>query len=634
MKKVNIILILIVGLVAAVPVSGAPQGIETSTVEVSAPAATIYYVSSSVGNDAWSGTLPEPNPGGTDGPIQSVSAATDLINAAQPGDQILFRRGDTWYSNINVHPTGTSGSPVVIGAYGVGGRPVFDHASTGNVLSVTGDTAAYIRFENLHLTTSAAPGNRPIGIFLYDGDPLTYPHHITFTGMLIENTMHGVTAYANDLTIENSTIRNNYKIPAAGESGHSQGAYFAGDRLVLRNNVFENNGKMDSWFDHHIYLSHITDVLIEGNDIGAGPDGIKVRSCHNVVIRGNHIHDTVWAGTSAGGDLTGGGENRNSTNILIEGNRMHGMSTGIVISDQSGGSNLASDNITIRNNLLYDWYHTPGMAGDWAGMLTVTSTPVQNVSIYNNVIWGDSNASMVEIMNDTMAGSILKNNIIHTTNPSIPLVRIGTGPLANMDLDHNLYYRTDGGTLIEERDGAGDYTSLGVFRGIYPAQEVHGQEGDPVLTDPGGGDFHLTAASVLAIDLGAAISGGAAYDFDGVPRPAGLGWDIGPYEFLPALALQAMPGHQSIDLSWEVNITLPLTATWQITYVGPPGDQPSPITGVSSEIRGYTLTGMTNYVPYTITLQAISGASPILTDTVSVRPTDIKLYLPAVIKWP
>ncbi len=218
-EKVKIILPLLLMLGSAVSVSNASQGSETQPETYERAAATIYYISNSLGDDSWSGTLPDPNPGHTDGPKQSVSAATTLINAAEPGDQILFRRGDIWHSDINVHPTGTSVAPVVIGAYGTGDLPTFDHASTGNVLSVTGDEAAYIRFENLHLTTSAAPGDRPIGIFLYDGDPVTYPHHITFSGLLIDNTMHGVTAYSNYLTIENSTIRNNFKIPAGGRVG-------------------------------------------------------------------------------------------------------------------------------------------------------------------------------------------------------------------------------------------------------------------------------------------------------------------------------------------------------------------------------------------------------------------------------
>jgi hypothetical protein len=634
MNALKYLIVLLMCLSITTSVSSArPQyeGVQDGPVSITG---TTYYISNSLGNDAWSGALPEPNPGGTDGPKQSVDAATSLINAALPGDHILFRRGDVWNSNISVHPTGTEQAPIVLGAYGDGNLPTFDYVGTGRVLSVTGDTTAYMRFENLHLTTSGAPGNRPIGIFLYDGDPLTYPHHITFSGLLIDNTMHGITAYSNYLTIENSTIRNNYKIPAAGEDGHSQGAYFAGDHLVLRNNVFENNGKIDSWFDHHIYLSHISDVLIEGNDIGVGPDGIKVRSCHDVIIRGNHMHDTVWAGTSAGGDIDGQGHHNNSSNVLIEGNRMHRLSSAIVISDQSGGSSLATEGITIRNNLIYDWYHTPDMAGDWAGMLTITSSPVENVSIYNNVIWGDSNATMVEISNATMAASLLKNNVIHTTNDSIPLVRISPGALANMDLDHNLYYRTDGGTLIKDRDGSGSYTSLSAFHVDYPTQEVHGQEGNPNLQDPAGEDFHLTSASALAIDGGAVVTTEPVTDFDGVIRPSSGAWDIGAYEFVPSLTLHGMPADQSIHLGWAVNITIPVTATWQITYIGPPGALPSPITGIFHDTRTYTLTGMTNYTPYTVTLNGMVADSPFLTDTVSVIPTDIALYLPVGARGP
>ncbi|VAW42933.1 hypothetical protein MNBD_CHLOROFLEXI01-3211, partial [hydrothermal vent metagenome] len=72
------------------------------------------------------------------------------------------------------------------------------------------------------------------------------------------------------------------------------------------------------------------------------------------------------------------------------------------------------------------------------------------------------------------------------------------------------------------------------------------------------------------------------------------------------------------------------TATWQISYSGPAGDQSSPIIGLTEPTRAYTLTGLSNYTPYTITLNAILDSSPILTDTVTVMPTDTFVYLPVV----
>jgi hypothetical protein len=44
------------------------------------------------------------------------------------------------------------------------------------------------------------------------------------------------------------------------------------------------------------------------------------------------------------------------------------------------------------------------------------------------------------------------------------------------------------------------------------------------------------------------------------------------------------------------------------------------------------LTDLTNYVWYTVTLNAVVGATPILTDTVRVMPTDRFVCLPLVMR--
>ncbi len=98
----------------------------------------------------------------------------------------------------------------------------------------------------------------------------------------------------------------------------------------------------------------------------------------------------------------------------------------------------------------------------------------------------------------------------------------------------------------------------------------------------------------------------------------------------PELTLHGRPGNRTIYLDWEVNTSPPPTSTWTIAYDGPTGDQPSPITGILSPTRAYTLTGLTNYTWYTVTLNAMVGSTPFLTDTVRVMPTDIFVYLPLV----
>ncbi len=143
-------------------------------------------------------------------------------------------------------------------------------------------------------------------------------------------------------------------------------------------------------------------------------------------------------------------------------------------------------------------------------------------------------------------------------------------------------------------------------------------------------DYHLTAVSpAVEGGLDASVFGIYA-DKDGVPRPYGPAYDIGAYEFLPTLRLSGSPGNQMIYLAWTLDSTLPDGVTWQISYTGPIGSQPSPITGLDAALRAYTLTGMTNYEIYNVTLAAMMGNTAVYTDTITTMPTDRLVYLPAV----
>lgn len=107
------------------------------------------------------------------------------------------------------------------------------------------------------------------------------------------------------------------------------------------------------------------------------------------------------------------------------------------------------------------------------------------------------------------------------------------------------------------------------------------------------------------------------------------GWD-GQVE--PTLDLHTSPADQSLYLTWTVDITLPATTTWRIDYDGPVGNPPSPITDIISFTRAYSLSNLTNYTWYTVTLRAMLEATPFLTDTVQAMPTDHLMYLPIILK--
>lgn len=152
-----------------------------------------------------------------------------------------------------------------------------------------------------------------------------------------------------------------------------------------------------------------------------------------------------------------------------------------------------------------------------------------------------------------------------------------------------------------------------------------------LFVDGANGDLHLADTAVTAIDQAVSLAE-VMDDIDGDGRYSGAAPDIGADEFTPSLRLTGSPGDQTIHVNWTVDAGLPVTAAWQIGYAGPTGDQPSPITGLAEPTRAYTLTGLTNYTTYTVTLQAMVEGTAVLTDTVHVMPTDLLLYLPVIQK--
>ncbi len=122
------------------------------------------------------------------------------------------------------------------------------------------------------------------------------------------------------------------------------------------------------------------------------------------------------------------------------------------------------------------------------------------------------------------------------------------------------------------------------------------------------------------------------------PEVAGYSNDIPAkrrFEGLPCtqtteVSLHAAPGDGTIHLSWEVTGVLPITSTWQISYDGPLGVPPSPISDLPEPTRTYTLTGLENYTLYDVTLNAMLVGTPVLTGTITAMPTDIRVFMPVV----
>jgi hypothetical protein len=377
---------------------------------------------------------------------------------------------------------------------------------------------------------------------------------------------------------------------------------------VIRNNYFHNETNPANW-DFEGYRASITEGpagghnLYEGNRFGfSGASGLALRTPYNL-LRFNLFYHTGSGGLQ-------------------------------VVSSQAGQDH--ADNNRIYRNSFYHTGHQetdPGFQGgiyfaNWSGQ-----SPVGNV-VKGNIFYDNKNGAVT--YEGQVDPQVIENNWDQNSVDPVFVNPAGSDP-DNPNLP-DLHLQADSPcidagefpTTITSVAGSGTEFQVEDARyfidgwGIPHVQgdEIQLSDGQPArITNVNYATNLITVDKVLMWTQNQGIS--LAY-VGGAP-------DLGAYEFEPQLAFHGVPGDQAIYLSWTLNVTLPVTTTWTIVYDGPGGVPPSPITGLAEPARAYTLTGLSNYIWYTVTLTT----DPLmLTDTVTVMPTDIFIYLPVGKKQP
>src|SRR5206468_3716756 len=57
-------------------------------------------------------------------PWKTITKLNAIFSILQPGDKVLFKRGDSFYGSIVIKKSGTSSAPITFGAYGSGAKPI------------------------------------------------------------------------------------------------------------------------------------------------------------------------------------------------------------------------------------------------------------------------------------------------------------------------------------------------------------------------------------------------------------------------------------------------------------------------------------------------------------------------------
>jgi hypothetical protein len=244
----------------------------------------------------------------------------------------------------------------------------------------------------------------------------------------------------------------------------------------------------------------------------------------NAQIVGNHIHHVGRVCANAGNTNGQVGifvqSGKNNGNIIVENNLVHdigrffvgengcgnttvSLDHGIYLNGSTGGGGGAG-NITIRNNIFHDTHH--GWGVQWyPGSLA-------NVQVLNNTFafCNESKSYTCIVLDASISNSSIKNNIFY--NPQGGRTIEAGGFSGSITIADNI---TSGGDM-DDQGGTPGGMILSNNRLSTNAQLVN-----PPF------DFRLLATSP-AINTGSFSS---AFDFDGVARPVGGGYDIGAYEF-------------------------------------------------------------------------------------------------------
>lgn len=347
-------------------------------------------------------------------------------------------------------------------------------------------------------------------------------------------------------------------------------SHYAVSNIIITDSYIHDSNRA------HIVMINWSDVLLENNYFSRSGDqeeshGLGMRGVSNVTIRNNVFEDAKNGFINL----------REISNVHIYANVFQRSQTGTRSVYALIDNYDTATNVLIYNNTIYNVH------GLNAGIRIIGT--LNNVQVYNN-LWVGSRANQIQLTGT------------HDYNAFYDNWRIDNNGTKITDLDQK---------MIDDN--------------VEPHLQVLP---DNPFTDVDNGNFRLA----FPTDPGLTLSAPFNWDPDAKLRGEDGVWDRGAYEFAPAVSLTGAPGNTAIQLNWKVNTSPPDGITWRIIYTGTVGTYPSPIIGFPESTRSYSLTGLTNYEWYTITLEALDGSDVVLSDTIMVMPTDQFVYLPAVLK--
>ena len=393
-----------------------------------------------------------------------------------PGDRILFKRGETFIGTLYPSSSGMASRHIVYGAYGSGALPIIYNPENEALFH---NRKNYIHYQDLDLREDVSGAQNVVTFTTTQNIGNRFSRCVISGGKQV-----WLSEETSDTLLHSCTISN---------TSH-EGVIFKGPNNIIENCVV-----------HDCCLETADRAGIKFNQSDA--TGNIARNCtvYNMDVADDNVGIEV--------DVVGPG-----ANCIIVNCNVYACAIGVYI--------YGSSDCAIINNLVHDLTFFADFSG--AGIMFDSSpTPfgVANCDIYHNTVYSVTQA----IDADELANSRIKNNIF--VEGTTRLITVIGGNEATNDFDNNIYVNAVAATqkwywiaTLYTDDWAG-------FRAAS-SQEANGLNADPVMVNPGAGDFHLQVGSPCR---GAgAIGTGVTDDYDGVARPdPPTQPDIGAYQFVP-----------------------------------------------------------------------------------------------------
>jgi chitodextrinase len=390
------------------------------------------YVSSSGGSDTNSGLS-------AGAPVKTLAKARTLLRDGSP-DWMLLKRGDAWSENLSTwtHSGRSQQEPMVIGTYGTGERPKLN---TGTSIGFkNADQVSHLAVLGVHFhahtrdTESSSYNGTTAGN--YGMNSLGRLDDVLFEDVVFDDYTYNLSVTGYDSVITDFRLRRSIVTDAWSTSGKAQGMYVhRTSGMVLEENLFDHNGwngdvsgAQQNIYSHGIYMSwDNSDVVVRGNIISdSSSHGLQARSGgvieNNVFLR-NPIN--LLFGGGAPTVHPGGVSGRVSGNVFLDSRSINGSGrgTGLELSNLKPGANVTVTNniftgdthrnasaitfgttsdatnlgesmgindLTIRDNIVYDWYSAWSMGSSFvlggSGNLGVNNVKVDSNDFQNAAV--------------------------------------------------------------------------------------------------------------------------------------------------------------------------------------------------------------------------------------------------------